>query len=1225
MTLSLGPSNFITDLDSSQYIPFFLCVEKTELYDDINGTPQFKYMKPNTKSLIQFFSYITYCFDGKILFCYLEQEFIANQASVLTPPLRCALCSGYVFIFLLNKEMVYTDGQFYIDELIGVDVVWGPYRHRLIASLKRFIAYHMEIVSASYLVTLASDVDEVFEKVFQQINWSTGKPRQSITQKFVHSFSGKLFKDSPVGVRTDPITIKSFLKTVILYFYGNGIMPAVDNDGDEMDVHGPLCDPDFIIWSSLKRFLNIDDHPIYMRFKRANASAVVINAIDGIRAGEYVECNDLLIFQYSDSDFFTKHNFSNFETVPVCGYPFVNQNNILTPIKTLNDYKDHIIRSNSCANDDIETVDVLKFRSLFPHLANLKEVLADMHAADPTVDRSLAFKILLFKKMIFKNLIFIQIDPIKEIYTKLTLNMHRSTSPFAAFSICNVYNTFLCSPNSSMCVKILETKLLKAIFQETFQLTRLKQAVVTFNYILFNSAPRWSISRLMLINHTAAGKGKSHTNIIMRLLFDIRGLFPELSNFSNMSFKYQAANIGKILLMDDVGFSSTQQRTMTSEDNIIPAQFKCILDKGYTVSNVVENDKTTCKNVTRTILSVHNIGFIWNTNTLSHISEAWQDRSVVLGNEPTDTDTPFTCVGVSALQTKVVDMKYDKICERLFLRQHFIQTIIYILTPHGSATKLHMDFLHTLLTLIHNRYPTVTDSKGSLLREQFKILDIAIGDALKNAIISVFDLWIPPWTDVPDILENETVQKYMSRLHRARYHAMAFMDWPQITIECLAAMQVLLPSALVQSMLVVFDQNISDDIQEVERFIRKIVLDQVWDCFKIERQRLIIEEPCKVDVRLNHKMSSFTRALKINIPSGAKDEGSPLIMALQVRDGHMINMTFSLTMILNISFSAFANEMKPLIDQLLNQFMTYGSDEVPQAAVPQHVVINTASRLHTILRFFARLTNVGTVTERGTGNFVIHNDFCGVGMESMRLSLLKCKTADERTAVTFRHRNVIHTNDFHSERFIGTDDVVDVDALMKCKYILPHITTFGDDFINVLKINEMFDYSPIVMRAKGVTIDIMGGDRRARNRSSWEYECAQQIYGHYMEQTPPLQEVFGDLNAMCASSTVPNALASRDGHFKALIERRTQRVIGEDGYRQRYGVASLYNQTAARATTLTPPPADTPPSTSMNITPMPSPQTPGSKRAASGDEGGSSNKKKMSLDCYDLLSRINKI
>ncbi|WP_147187565.1 hypothetical protein, partial [Salmonella enterica] len=130
--------------------------------------------------------------------------------------------------------------------------------------------------------------------------------------------------------------------------------------------------------------------------------------------------------------------------------------------------------------------------------------------------------------------------------------------------------------------------------------------------------------------------------------------------------------------------------------------------------------------------------------------------------------------------------KLDKLASCMFLRQHFLQTIIYTLTEDGSISDEHTVFLNKIIEVFTQNYPSIHQSGGSAARDDFKILDMAIANTLTLAITTVLELWIPPWTTIPQIDPNSTVGVYLAKLNIARLKALSEMSLASLVVEIIA-------------------------------------------------------------------------------------------------------------------------------------------------------------------------------------------------------------------------------------------------------------------------------------------------------------------------------------------------------------------------------------------------------------------------------------------------------
>ncbi|KAI4797391.1 hypothetical protein KUCAC02_025120 [Chaenocephalus aceratus] len=211
--------------------------------------------------------------------------------------------------------------------------------------------------------------------------------------------------------------------------------------------------------------------------------------------------------------------------------------------------------------------------------------------------------------------------------------------------LAEIHETLYLAPEKDRCasegigvlnpLKVYDRALVRYLFCDCLQVGRLFQASTTFNYIIANTAPRYTIERIMLFNITGPGEGKSYANNVLIYQFRrVRGCIESLTSFTPQAFKYKQKRTACVVIIDDGAISHEKTiRASDGESNVIPNTFKNLLDTSVLESDVVTRDASSGKVDTIKYQSVHNCGFVWNTNTMGFVTDAWADRSLVMDSE----------------------------------------------------------------------------------------------------------------------------------------------------------------------------------------------------------------------------------------------------------------------------------------------------------------------------------------------------------------------------------------------------------------------------------------------------------------------------------------------------------------------------------------------------------------------------------------------------------------
>lgn len=173
------------------------------------------------------------------------------------------------------------------------------------------------------------------------------------------------------------------------------------------------------------------------------------------------------------------------------------------------------------------------------------------------------------------------------------------------------------------------------MFCDTLGVGRLFQASTTFNYIIANTAPRYTIERIILFNITGPGEGKSYTNNVLNFQFKgVTGCIETLTSFTPQAFKYKQKRTACIVVIDDAHTTHEKNiKAVDRESNVIPNTFKSLLDNSVLQSDVVTRDPNNGKVDTVKYQAVHNCGFVWNTNTMGFVNAAWADWYLIMESE----------------------------------------------------------------------------------------------------------------------------------------------------------------------------------------------------------------------------------------------------------------------------------------------------------------------------------------------------------------------------------------------------------------------------------------------------------------------------------------------------------------------------------------------------------------------------------------------------------------
>ncbi|QAB08541.1 ORF56 [Ictalurid herpesvirus 1] len=1116
--------NFITEklTHAKEYVPLFLFFSKKDFLDPKTGDFSFKSLKPFQQNLVKLMLWLTRAFKGSVYMCYMEQLFIGNQTTAVPPALRCTLSSDVVFIFTLDKADLWgndgsRDGSL-LDLLFKDDLDTNlRYKDRMVHAVKKLICHHLLLISKEVLYTSSNDLEKESD-LTDMVDWETSNYKMgAVDRKVVSAYGGMLFR-LPAG-NHEKFSLLTVFSAAARYFMGC-----------EKEVDGSQVDPDFSIWISLSKFFEPSNSPVFRKFADSCGRAPVIDFLQRVHRGELsIPAHELLLFRYDPDELFNVHNFRAFESVSLYGYPHLDQSG-----KKCVSIDDHMRASvalgviTNCSPPSI--LDGVATTVIYPHLTPIIGISA---AVDKSIGQrnklfTLDLKIELFKNILLKNASKIPVEPISSIYGKLQKLLTRDRSP--GLSLRHRFPMgFVCSMKSpDMAPRFMDTFMMKELFVNHMGCTRCGQAVTEFGYILYNTAPRWKQTRIMLVNYTRPGQGKTFTNsVIMGLLGPVSEIFDEISNFTATSFKYMPMTIGKVMFMDDVGFTSDQQKTIAREDNIIQNHFKCMLDKGYTNNNVTQWDATANKYGTNKIISIQNTGFVWNTNTLDPFGNALRDRSIILGPEP--STRKITAKGEGQVKAILNEKGLTELATTLFLRQQLIQTMIYTLTGEGGITSRHNEFLTDVLSVLGAHYPTFHTGSHSLARDHFKILDLAYADTIRVAITAVLDMWLPPWTVPPDFVDDETVEGYLMRLNRARLEALGEMELSAIIVEVLAQISVFLPSSIVQTATVAFNQETGAVLARVCEFLGLAMNNRQLEMVAGPHGTITINRPHMLDPHFEvDARGVFKMAKSVMILRGG--ERVKLVQGLKTRDGGGGEITMDGALILDLCKLVNPKIFTELWNDLIGAFEASG--ELTVWFLPQNV--------HTIniLKLFHLLGTKGVYSEGDGPGFQVHRDFAGLSTELFRRGLDRDSAVNGVIPVD-TSECVINLEPYAREVGGLDPSVITPDGVsmefMTASFHATTIKKFGPGFINIPGIGTRFTHSRAAMYALGDEIKLC----KARagipaDHTEWEYKHAESVYREYMRT--PITDVKGHLGRYLCATNSSDSLARDDSYLVALHE-----------------------------------------------------------------------------------------
>ena len=336
-------------------------------------------------------------------------------------------------------------------------------------------------------------------------------------------------------------------------------------------------------------------------------------------------------------------------------------------------------------------------------------------------------------------------------------------------------------------VKLYDRAVVRYLFSDHLNVGRLYQASTTFNYIIANTAPRYTIERIMLFNTAGPGEGKSYANYVLTSQFKkVPNCIETLTSFTPQAFKYTIRRESCVVMIDDGHITHEKNaRQSDQESNVIPNVFKNLLDQGMLASDVVMRDPANGSMDTVRINAVNNCGFVWNTNTMDFVSRAWADRSLVMESE---FPRPIMCTrSTKQILDTVERCSMDEVVPVCLYRQNLIQSATMIAESEIAQFTERFDKARNACLAALRASHILCVGGTTSHRLSFCINQLVYAEALKLACHFVFDIWIPPWTTVPNRRSesgtHRTIKSFMTQLNKNRLAALNKLSFGQICLE----------------------------------------------------------------------------------------------------------------------------------------------------------------------------------------------------------------------------------------------------------------------------------------------------------------------------------------------------------------------------------------------------------------------------------------------------------
>lgn len=430
------------------------------------------------------------------------------------------------------------------------------------------------------------------------------------------------------------------------------------------------------------------------------------------------------------------------------------------------------------------------FANLYPHLGKLERLSAEMKVKYRGRRQFESISDMVFNILVRHK--FSETDSLYEGLSDLIDNDMSNSSLSLGDSLAEIHELLYLAPCSHEDyseepgaldpLKVYDHALVRYLFCDSLQVGRLFQASTTFNYIIANTAPRYTIERIMLFNITGPGEGKTYANNVLNYQFRrIGGCIETLTSFTPQAFKYKQKRNACVVMIDDAHITHEKNiKAVDRESNVIPNTFKNLLDTSVLESDVVTRDVSSGKVDTVKYQAVHNCGFVWNTNTMGFVSNAWADRCLIMESEFPKCMTRTR--STKQIQDTVEKFKMERIAAVCLYRQNLIQSATMIAESEIMQFSPRFDAARD--ACVAALYASHIVCTGVISRRvSFCINQLVFAEAMKLACHFVFDIWIPPWTQIPDEKDYPELRDYMRQLNECRLKALNELSFGQVCLE----------------------------------------------------------------------------------------------------------------------------------------------------------------------------------------------------------------------------------------------------------------------------------------------------------------------------------------------------------------------------------------------------------------------------------------------------------
>ncbi|ABG25577.1 ORF111 [Ranid herpesvirus 2] len=902
---------------------FFLSFAKQELLTPTNQLCLSE-AQVSKQHLFEVFLYLTRMTGGSVYQIMLEPMVQEEQQTKLNPYLRYEMSNGVLFLFVLprcesldgtpsdvqamnckiqkklshaensdDSEAHYLAAQADKErndvarlneraaEVLNQMRELGPAKHTLVNVIKKLICHTMGITTFNSLLYKGHG-----EVLYPHINFATNYFKHTGGSMMPNAPRGK--QNFEPGMTLPPhFGVRYLVDIAAKYFlYQNESLleahKAVYDCNADDDLPAGVCEAAIArtLWSF--HVSNLTACPILQAFISNTADGPIVDLLNSFACRPPYDTTfvlkaspKILIFNLLMTDLFpslykqihlpcfrafTEEELCSFtaqqrKALAECNFKTWVHLTVSTPRKSLLD--DTVLKDN--------------FKINFPHLATIRDILKAFCTdfSNPSTHYMLLYTLLNHQHIMgtprdFHNYMKIFLSKIREAHY--------------VRGMCLRTNKALTITSVECPLKVSYRRYMENMFVRHFGITRLSHAISAYHYIMSNAAPRWRRSRLMLLNCSRPGEGKTFANNVLSTLFKNARLLEVLGNMSPASLKYTPVpQMMKTLILDDVGFSDASLKTSKNESSMIASSFKSLLDTGCVVSITADkqeaNKNVKSRHVSTSYLAVYNTGFIWNTNSMNIFSSAVIDRSILfetVGNHMKSFEKPkidYYSTEEDTVAHTCETNKLTKATEITLFRTYIFQVSTSMLFPDAFRPLPQHDMLIMAACYrYHTQFATMacTDSvSSSKARNLDAIRDLAFQKACFLATMYVYDLWIPPWTKCT---KNE------KEMGNNRLEALEMLGWPQLNLECIMAFQLVYPSCLLEAIPMVLGQDSVAPLKLLKHIINACIAQNSTSAVEFDKEHecviLTFTEELNLPMPLNSELgrNCLTSLQNVRVP-----------------------------------------------------------------------------------------------------------------------------------------------------------------------------------------------------------------------------------------------------------------------------------------------------------------------------------------------------------------------